>query len=158
MSIDTLPQRFKPETLCKNAPPAGSFFKGEFEVPKIQDLNPELKKQALTPVRYSLRFYMDKEGAPVIEGDMEGDFELICQRCLKPMIYTIKAKVLVSPVASDSQAKLLTSKYDPLLMDDGEINFAEWIAEELHLALPLVPRHESACLSHESYIQDETGE
>ncbi len=54
---------------------------------------------------------------------------------------------MVSPVKSDKQAEQLPERYEPLLMSDGEINVSEWIAEEIHLALPLAPCHEPPCVS-----------
>jgi len=158
MSINKLPLNFKPEELCKRASAAGVVFEGEMGVEKLLELNNEFKKHSLTPVHYHLRFYLDGEGRAVIEGEMAGDFELVCQRCLQPMSYTVKASVSVSPIASDAQAKQLPAHYEPLLMTNGEVNFAQWIAEELHLALPLVARHDTACLSHDSYIQNDSGE
>lgn len=158
MSINKLPNAFKADALCRNAPEVGTAFSGEFPVDRILNLNNEFKKHALTPITYTLRFYIDKEGYPVIEGEMIGDFDLVCQRCMQPMVYSVKAEILVSPVISDTQAKQLPDRYEPLLMNNGEVNFAEWIAEELHLALPLVPRHEATCVSHDSYIQNHPDE
>lgn len=158
MSINKLPSTFKPDSLCKKAASTGTVYSGEMPVASILNLSNELKKHGLTPVSYTLRFYVDSEGYPVIEGEMVGDFELVCQRCLEPMKLTVKAEILVSPVASDAQAKQLPERYEPLLMTEGELNFAEWIAEELHLALPLVPRHKEVCISHESYTQGKTDE
>lgn len=151
MSINKLPNVIKPLLLCKSA---GADIAGQIKAADVLALSKELKQQALTPITCQLRFYVADDGFCTIEGEMVGDFELICQRCMQPMRYVLKAEILVSPVNSDSEAKQLPSRYDPLMMHNGEVNFAEWIAEELHLALPLVPRHETDCVSS-NYLKGE---
>ena len=158
MSINKPPYILKPSLLCKEAPKEGTILSGEFPLDKITNLNSELKKQGLTPITYHLQFYNDEHGFQVVKGSMVGDFELTCQRCMQPMRYTLKADIFVSPVNSYAEAKQLPERYEPLLMTNSEINFAEWIAEELHLALPLVPRHDAICVSYDSFNQDQTGE
>lgn len=146
MSTNKLSTIITPVLLCKQMP-EGTILTGEAVLKDLLNLNPELRKQGLTPISYHLHFYQDEENLCVVKGEMVGDFELTCQRCLEPMHYTIKADILVSPVNSDSEAKCLPQRYEPLLMVEGTLNLLEWIAEEMHLALPLVPRHNAPCVS-----------
>lgn len=148
MSIQKSHMMIKPVLLC-NQLPEGTTLAGEIPLQDIISLIPELKKQGLTPIAYHLHFYRDEDDLLAIKGEISGSFELICQRCMQPMNHLIKADVLVSPVMSDAEAKRLPAQYEPLLMDEGTVNLSEWIAEEMHLALPLVPRHETACVSGE---------
>jgi uncharacterized protein len=157
MSTNKLPSIITPVPLC-NQLPEGTTLTGEVALQDLLNLTPELRKQGLTPISYHLHFYRDEEDRLAIKGEMVGDFEQICQRCMQPMRCTIKAEILVSPVNSDSEAKRLPEQYEPLLMAEGTLNLLEWIAEEMHLALPLVPRHEVLCISHESYINNKMGE
>ncbi len=157
MPTNKLLTAIKPLLLCKQLP-SGTSLKGEVSVKALLNLNAEIRKNALSPITYDLQFYLDGENRPVVKGEISGDFELICQRCMEPFKYTMQSQILVSPVNSDVEAKQLPDQYEPLLMDEGEVNLLEWIAEEIHLALPLVPRHEEVCISHDSYIQNQTGE
>jgi uncharacterized protein len=62
------------------------------------------------------------------------------------MTLSLSNPIKVSPVKSLEQAKALPKDYEPLLVDEaGDIMLNEWIAEEIQLALPLVPRHDPPC-------------
>lgn len=111
---------------------------------EMTSLEKELKSQT-REVTVNLTFSMDLEGLCCIQGDLAVDLELICQRCLQPMMYPLRATISVSPVSSDKQAEQLPSRYEPLMVSGGEIEVAQWIAEEIHLALPLAPCHEPPC-------------
>jgi uncharacterized protein len=145
MLLNKLPSHIQPVKLCMQAPPEGTSLTGSILLSELINLDGELKAQKDTPVSVSLLFGMDKDGLCCISVDLAVDLTLICQRCLQPMTYPLRITSLVSPVASDTQAQQLPERYEPLLMTQGEISLAEWIAEELHLALPLAPRHEPSC-------------
>jgi uncharacterized protein len=147
MSSNKLPMVIQPAQLCRKGV-EGTLLSGEISISSLLNLEADLRKQALSPIRYQLHFYVDKDTKLAIKGEISGLFELICQRCMLPMEYPIKTEILVSPVNSDAEAKQLSSKYEPLLMTEGEVNLSEWIAEEIHLALPLVPRHDTDCISY----------
>jgi uncharacterized protein len=147
MLLNELPLQIEPEKLCRDAPPEGRKLSGQILLSKLTNLAKELKAQKDKVVTVSLVFSIDNVGLCSIVGDMAVDLELICQRCLQPMLYQLCTEVRVSPVVSDTQAEHLPAHYEPLLVTNGEITLAEWIAEELHLALPLAPRHEPPCVS-----------
>ena len=50
----------------------------------------------------------------------------------------------------EEQAERLPAHYEPLWAPMGEINVAEWIAEEIHLALPLAPCHDPVCVDFDT--------
>ena len=148
MLLKELPEHISPEKICRAAPSQGTVMQGKIMLSKMSNLTEELRAQKLAFATVSLTFAVDKAGICSITGEMTVDLTLICQRCLQPMMQTITAVISVSPVSSDEQAKHLPARYEPLLVQNGEITFAEWIAEELHLALPLVPRHDPPCVSY----------
>ncbi|MBS0287838.1 MAG: DUF177 domain-containing protein [Proteobacteria bacterium] len=145
-----LPIHLAPEKLCRHAPPEGTPLVGEIKLSDLTNLSKELKAKPDTVVTVNLLFSMDADGLCAITGELSADLEVICQRCLAPMIYPLRAEISVSPVVSDSQAENLPTRYEPLWVPTGEINVAEWIAEEIHLALPLAPSHEPPCVSFDS--------
>lgn len=134
--------------MCRSAPAQGSTWQGTITLGDIQDLAPELQAQSAVPISVQLAFTVDEGGFCVIKGDLDVTLQLTCQRCLKPLSYPLNSEFIVSPVESDAAAKDIPEQYEPLLVADGEINLASWIAEELYLALPFAPRHEPACLSY----------
>lgn len=143
-----LPTHIQVEQLCKTAPLEGTCLSGIIKISELIGLISEFADQGDTPVTISLLFSLDEDGLCCVKGEITVDLQLICQRCLQPMQQTIQSSVLVSPVSSNAAAAKLPSQYEPLLVTNGEVRLAEWIAEELHLALPLVPRHETQCVSY----------
>lgn len=141
MSPNKLPKFIQPVRLCRQAPAEGVPLSGEILISELSDICDELKGSSTTPVKVALTFRVDEEGYCYISGQIAADVPLTCQRCLQPMRLPLQSAIMVSPVASYEEAKRLPERYEPLLMTEGEVTLAEWIAEELHLALPLVPRH-----------------
>jgi uncharacterized protein len=148
MLLNELPATLNPQKLCQSAPIDGTRVAGKISLGKLPNLDEVLRQQASAEMSVSLVFSLDTEGYCCIAGQLAVDLDMICQRCLEPMTLPIRATFLVSPVVSDEQAKQLPERYEPLLITNGEIVVAQWIAEELYLALPFVPRHDTDCVSH----------
>lgn len=151
MLLNKLPTTLNPQKLCQSAPVGGSPLSGKILLKNLPNLDEQLKSQGSTEVTVSLVFSMDSDGYCCIAGELAVDLVMICQRCMQPMDLPLRANFLVSPVVSDVQAQQLPSQYEPLLVTNGEIVVAQWIAEELYLALPFVPRHDTDCVSHDTY-------
>ena len=79
----------------------------------------------------------------VVSGRIEAELELVCQRCLGPVKLTLHAEPRLAWVKTDEALAALPEEYDPLLSAEGSVELADLVADELLLALPLVPRHES---------------
>lgn len=89
---------------------------------------------------------VDGQGVRFLKGTVETTLSLTCQRCLEPMEYQIKTEFLASAVSSEEEANLLSSQYDPLILEGNELSLSAFVEEELILALPVVPLHdEKAC-------------
>lgn len=125
----------------------GSHWEGTIALGELQDLPPELQSQAQVPIQVDLNCLVDEGGFCVVKGEITVDLTLVCQRCMKPLEYKLNTQFVVSPVENDEDAKQLPEQYEPLMVSDGEINLATWIAEELYLALPFAPRHDYPCES-----------
>ena len=145
MSLNELPENINPAKLCHAAPKEGTKLTGQILLEKLSNLPPELREQGKTPVAVCLTFSMDEEGYCDVKGQLGVQLNLTCQRCMQPMVLEVKSDISVSPVVSDASAKKLPARFEPLWAPSGEVLLADWIAEELYLALPLVPRHEGAC-------------
>ncbi len=150
MSHNELPKYLAPEKLCRQSPAGGTEFSGEIKLSHLKGVMNELSIKKDSIVAVSLNFSMDLDSLCCVKGNISTTLELICQRCLQPMDYHLNAEFEVSPVASDQQAERLPGQYEPLWAPTGEINVAEWIAEEIHLALPLAPCHEPICVSFDT--------
>ena len=94
-------------------------------------------------VEVALEAGMDSGRRITVSGRIDAGLELVCQRCLEPVRLQVHAEPHLVWVKSDQQLAALPDEYEPLLSADGRVALAELVADELLLALPLVPRHES---------------
>lgn len=93
-----------------------------------------------------LHFGVDEQGLRHIYGRINGEIELICQRCLQPLLLPVIIEVHLGIVASEAAAERLPAHYDPLQVGDDPVSVGELVEDEILLALPSFPRHEvDAC-------------
>lgn len=76
-----------------------------------------------------------------IAGRLRATVELICQRCLAPLLLPLAVDLRLVPVHSEAQAAELAEGFEPLLAPETQVVVAEMVEDELILALPLVPLH-----------------
>jgi uncharacterized protein len=90
-------------------------------------------------------------GFRVAELEMEGDAELICQRCLQPMMWPLEGESRVAIVAAESEADRVPQDFETVHAPDDRIRVSDLVEEELLLTLPLVPLHAdpSECVAQE---------
>ena len=83
----------------------------------------------------------DLSGRVVVSGHIDAALEMTCQRCLGGVTVAVHAEPRLAWVKSDAELEALPPEYEPLMSADGRVALAELVADELLLALPLVPRH-----------------
>ena len=76
----------------------------------------------------------------MLTGRLETSLELECQRCLKALEWPVTLDFSLMIDASDELVS--DSSVDTLYSDDGYIDIAEVVEDELLLAIPLVAMHE----------------
>ena len=89
----------------------------------------------------TLHVARDLSGRTVTSGHIEAEIEMTCQRCLNGVRIAVRAEPRLAWVKSDSEAEALPPEYEPLVSTDGHIAIVDLVADELLLALPLVPKH-----------------
>ena len=131
----------KPRDLAKLAEMRAHF---EFEIP-LGDLPgiPEEFSLAEGPVQLALQFGRER-GLALVHIKLNAVLTPLCQRCLQRMRMPIAADSHVAVVESQGQAVGVPEEFETFLATDGESTLAALAAEELLLALPIVPRHGSA--------------
>ena len=92
------------------------------------------------PVRSWLQFGRE-QGLPVVQVRLEAALKAVCQRCLGEMRLELGAESRLAVVDSEAQAGQAPEEFETFLAPDGYASLAALVAEELLLALPLVPRH-----------------
>lgn len=109
------------------------------------------------PVRYSLNFELDHERRPIMQGELEADVQLECQRCLAPVSHNLHVEVLLRPVLTDAQAVAHQKDVDVVMLDEeGLLDAVHSMEDELLLNLPIVIYHEqSDCIASMEFAGDE---
>jgi uncharacterized protein len=123
-------------------------FEGEIALSELKRLGELLQlDDAGVGVRsIAVAFEFSRSGfdVPMLTGQLQTSLELECQRCLKPLEFTMELDFRLLIDASDEI--LSQSSEDTLYSDDGYIDIAEVVEDELILAIPLVAMHEdTAC-------------
>jgi uncharacterized protein len=115
----------------------------EFEIP-LGDLPgiPEEFAVADGPVQLWLQFGRER-GLAVAHIKLNAVLTPVCQRCLQPMRLPIAADSHLAVLDSEAQAAAVPEELETFLASDGHSSLAALAAEELLLALPIVPRHGS---------------
>ena len=102
-------------------------------------------------VLYDVTFSRDAERYCRLEVKVQAQLPLDCQRCLTTFQCSIATDSLLSPVRGEQEMQRLPDVYEPLLVSATEsVVLSELIAEELILAMPLMPKHpDQQCPSSE---------
>lgn len=92
------------------------------------------------PVRSWLQFSRE-QGLAVVQVRLAAVLKAVCQRCLGEMRLELAAESRLAVVDSEAQASRVPEEFETILAPDGYASLAALVAEEVLLALPLVPRH-----------------
>lgn len=92
---------------------------------------------------YLISGMLDGDDKPLLEISINGDIDLICQRCLKKMQYTLNIKTRL--ILAQSEHEL--SRYDDdifveAIYASNELDALALIEDEIILSLPISPRHQ----------------
>jgi uncharacterized protein len=113
---------------------------GELEIDKLTRLK-SLLHSGVGSVRATLRFRQRGDGWLAAELDYEGSVELECQRCLEPFRHELRDTVNVVLADEDSVPVAPPAGYEPFELEEGRLQPAQLIEDELIVAVPLVPKH-----------------
>lgn len=88
-----------------------------------------------------LRFGRDEGGRRVMQGRLDGELQLVCQRCLAPFALPIGRPLDLVLVETEAEAGLVPEELEPLVVGEKRgVHTVDLLEDELILALPLVPR------------------
>lgn len=135
--LSQLPERADPIRLCES----DTQFEGVVKLHDLQRLGAFLTSTE-GEMRYSFLFTRDVDRRRVIKGHVEGELQIICQRCLGAMPLPIDSDWQLAVVTGFQQAEQLPEEYDPLLVEEDTIVLRDLIEDELILAVPSAARHE----------------
>jgi len=91
-------------------------------------------------VQVQLRFGRE-QGFAVADVEVRASLQLVCQRCLGPLPLAVRARSPVLVVESERAADEAPAGWETFLAPEGRLSLAALAAEELLLAVPIVPLH-----------------
>lgn len=87
-------------------------------------------------VQVDLQFSLDERRIRTIQGSAEGYVFMTCQRCLEPVKVTVEAEFNLGVAYNEEKAVQLPRYYDPLIVENDEVELLPVIEEELILSMP----------------------
>ncbi len=94
-------------------------------------------------VRASLRFRQRDDGWLASTLEYEASVQLVCQRCLEPYQQDLAGRVDIALADIESIPATVPLGYEPYEMEGERLQPAQLIEDELIMAIPLVPKHQS---------------
>lgn len=91
-------------------------------------------------LRVGLRFSADAQALGRLQGELGGELRLLCQRCLRPMSWTLQTRFDLCLVGSEAEEERLLESCEPVLAEGGQLALREALEDEALLALPIAPR------------------
>ena len=89
-----------------------------------------------------LDFGLNESKKSKIDVQINGNVEMQCQRCLKPVAVEVAIETRLTVAAHDEEARAKIKDYEPILLnEEGVLDIDALIEEEILLSLPLVAMH-----------------
>lgn len=98
-------------------------------------------------VQVSLQFALDDSFRRLIQGALQAQVHVTCQRCLEPMPITLEDEFELAVVHNEEQVQKLPKALDPWICEDVKLVLADVIDEQLILCMPIVSYHEHNCIA-----------
>ncbi len=154
----SLPRLVDPRKLASQ----GMLVKGEITARDLPRLSEAVAGEP-SNAQVELSFARDQSGQDRLDGRVDCDVTLVCQRCLLPVAVQLTSQVAVGVVASDEEARILDGDLEPWIVAEESGDLFELIEEELLLALPMIAFHAlDECQGNSRYttsaVQDEPDE
>ena len=118
----------------------GVTLSGELDIDKLARLKGLLHSDSGS-VRATLRFRQRADGWLESELEYRATVELLCQRCLEPFRQDLAEQVNVVLGDGDSLPAPVPAGFEPFELEEGRLQPAQLIEDELIVAVPLVPKH-----------------
>jgi len=137
MTTQKLPKYIQPSRLFES----DMLLQGSLPLSSFPRLQEFLLNNA-GEVVLDLKGGRDVERIIYINGNLQAVLHLECQRCMKVVDYPLSISLNLSPVFSEEGSKRLPERYEPLMVEDDQIDLVTLVEDELLLNLPMIPKHE----------------
>jgi len=147
---DRLPEHIEPLRLARSQ----RLLHGRLPLSRMSRLVSSLEDDT-GEIDVDLKFDVDVTGIAWMEGHLTGILPLCCQRCMQQLLMPIDVTFKLAMIESESEIERLGEQYEPLLLeDDSLLSVVELVEDELLLALPIVPKHDTVkCNAGEEIVE-----
>lgn len=123
---------------------AGATQQGVWPLSEFARLRDMLAADA-GEVRYEISGVRDERGRPGLRLKVSGTLALRCQRCLEPMPFEVQTDetLVLAATLAEIHAEPASTQAPDRVVAGKEMALRELVEDELILAVPYAPRHES---------------
>ncbi|GHD66264.1 hypothetical protein GCM10007350_28300 [Jeongeupia chitinilytica] len=109
-------------------------------------------------IRWSLSGSVDRFERPRLNLTVSGELQLVCQRCLAPMAWSLDVSTVLTQFPTEEQADEAAELDETLetVLIDPALDVPALIEEEVLLALPYAPLHEQCAAPGDEPLQSNT--
>ncbi|MDP3845428.1 MAG: YceD family protein [Pseudomonas sp.] len=118
----------------------GATLEGEVSLASLLRLCDPLADNSGS-VRAKFSFGRDEQKAVVIRSRIDVEVKMVCQRCLELVALPIHSECEYAVVKEGTAIELQPKGYDVLEMGEEPLDLLALVEDELLLALPIVPTH-----------------
>lgn len=115
-------------------------FSGSIRLSDLRPVRGLIDDPGGAEIDFELSFDLDDQREVRVRVHVSGEVPMVCQRSLRPFGQWIDSESVVAIVASETEVDRLPEDYEPLLISEPRLSVADLVAEEVLLALPLVPK------------------
>jgi uncharacterized protein len=115
-------------------------FAGTVKLGQLRRLRDLIEEPGDSEVSFEVAFDLDDQREATVAVHVFGKVPMTCQRSLRSFDQEIDSSSVVAIIDSDAAVDRLPDDYEPLVVSDARLRMVDLVAEELLLALPLVPR------------------
>lgn len=137
----TLPLYVEPFRLCD----ADARLSGGLVAAQLERIS-EFGVGTADDVIVELRFSRDAEGRNRISGNVKTVIHTTCERCLEPLDVPVDVDLALVVVARGGKVPETSEEVNIVEVEDERLSLAPLVEEEVLLALPQFPVHESCDL------------
>jgi len=123
----------------RNACFEGTWPVSRFE--RLRDIILDDSGEVIARLRFGI-----SAGTRCLDGSIEAELELRCERCLDPVKQHIESDFRFGLITSEDEMNLLPKEFEPLMVSDSEQSLIDLVEDELLLSLPIVAKHDEECL------------
>lgn len=116
---------------------------GHLDSAQLPRLGALLQQGSAGRLELSVAFAPAETGLAQVELSVQGDLQLVCQRCLAPLDWRVAVTASLTVVADERDAEALEDPFESVVMGADGLRLGRLAEDEVLAAVPLAPRHEA---------------